>query len=199
MAVDCILYVPEFLESELQSGDDIQVINQHLMCKNWLTPGLVEEITSLFPRTADITSESGERNKEMFAVNFNQLFPKGRLFASSKQLKQVADMFLEAWAVSKSVYGKKISCSFSEDRKRKSSVFPIEDPTGSTREHPVSLKEQIKCPFKILFSLVGHKEINRKPKICFQVRITNVDPNHTCKLSELLIIVWLCRGRANLK
>ena len=119
----------------------------------------------------------------MFAVNCNLLFPKGRLFASSKQLDQVADTFLEAWAVSKLVNGKKISCSFSEDRKRKSTVFPIEDPPGSTREHPISLKEQIKCPFKILFSLVGHKEINKKPGIFYRVKITNVDPNHTCRMS----------------
>ena len=54
------LYLPDFLESELQSGDDIQVMNQHLLGKNWLMMGLVEAISSLFPKAADITSNSEE-------------------------------------------------------------------------------------------------------------------------------------------
>ena len=184
MVVPGTLCIADFLESELQSGDDIQVINQRLLCKNWLTTGLVEEITSLFPMSDDITPDTGERNKEMFVINCNLLFPKGRLFASSKQLDQVAEMFLEAWAISKSLSGKKISCSYSEDtRKRKSNVFLVEDPTSSTREHSTSLKDQIKCPFKILFALVKHKEMNKKPGIFYRVKITNVDPNHTCLMS----------------
>jgi hypothetical protein len=41
MVVSPTLYLPDFLESELQSGDDIQVINKRLLGKNWLTTGLV--------------------------------------------------------------------------------------------------------------------------------------------------------------
>ena len=116
-------------------------------------------------------------------MNCNQLFQKGRLFASFKQLGQVAEMFLEAWAVSKSHNGKRISCSFSENtRKRKATVIPLEDSPVSTREHSATRKQQTKCPFKILYSYVEHKEINKKPGIFYQVKITTVDPNHTCKM-----------------
>ena len=120
----------------------------------------------------------------MFVDNCTQLFVKGRIFASFKQLDQAADMFLEAWAVSKSHNGKRISCSFSQDtKKRKAAVVPLEDPPISTHEHSVSLKEQTKCPFKILYSYVNHKEINKKPGIFYQVKITTVDPKHTCQMS----------------
>jgi hypothetical protein len=195
MVVSRTLYLPDFLESELQSGDDIQVINKRLLGKNWLTTGLVEEISSLFPKAADISSSSGERNKEMFVDNCTQLFEKGRIFASFKQLDQTADMFLEAWAVSKSHNGKRISCSFSQDtRKKKAPVVPLEDPPISSREHSVSLKEQTKCPFKILYSYVNHKEINKKPGIFYRVKITTVDPNHTCQMSVAQHRLALQRG-----
>ena len=91
-----VLYIPDFLESDLKSGDTIQEINLRLQEKNWLTTGLVDEISSLFPTSVDVDLSTGERDKAKFVENCQQLFPVGRIFASYKQLDQVANMFLEA-------------------------------------------------------------------------------------------------------
>jgi len=62
------LYLPHFLQSELQSGDTIEEINLHLQEKDWLTIGLVdEEITSFFPKHDDVNSQTGECEKDKFA------------------------------------------------------------------------------------------------------------------------------------
>jgi hypothetical protein len=88
------LYIPDFLQSQLSSGNDLQTSNLYLQGRNWLTPGLVDEISSLFPTADDVNPSSGARDKDQFAINCLELFPVGRIFASYKQLDQVAKMFL---------------------------------------------------------------------------------------------------------
>jgi hypothetical protein len=43
-----------------------------------------------------------------FQHKISQLFASGRIFASFKQLDQVADMFLDAWAAKKTTHSKSI-------------------------------------------------------------------------------------------
>jgi hypothetical protein len=91
------LYIPNFLEPELQSGVDIQEINLHLQEKNWLRTGLIidEITTALFPTGSGVNLCTGEGDKDKFMVNCQELFPVGHILASFKQLYQVAIMFLE--------------------------------------------------------------------------------------------------------
>jgi hypothetical protein len=43
------IFIPEFLESELHTGDTFEDIQDHLQGKNWLSTGLVNKLISLFP------------------------------------------------------------------------------------------------------------------------------------------------------
>ena len=70
--------------------------------RNWITPELYAEIVASYPENGDISlSGSNTRNHESFAVAAEKLFPAGRIFASMKQLDQVADKFCSKWAVKK--------------------------------------------------------------------------------------------------
>jgi hypothetical protein len=46
-------------------------------------------------------------------------FTKGWVFASEKQIEQVADMFMDGWACWKSHDGKKIICHYGVSSKKK--------------------------------------------------------------------------------
>jgi hypothetical protein len=63
------VYIPNFLKEELASGDDLIDIRDHLQCINWLTYGLVDGITSLFPTQSDIDSMTGSSNQTSFSEN----------------------------------------------------------------------------------------------------------------------------------
>jgi hypothetical protein len=136
-SVSSPLCIPDFLEAELKSGDAIQEINLRLQEKNWLTTGIIAEISSLFPTAVDVNPSTGERDEAKFVENCQPLFPLGRIFASHKQLDQVAKMFLEAWAISKAHNGKKISCHLGPQLKKRKK--PSLD---APREHPTTLKQQ---------------------------------------------------------
>ena len=47
-----------------------------------------------------------------------------------------------------------------------------------------SIKDQVQCPFMIRFSIPGIKN-KKRPTIFYEVRITQVNPSHTCLLSPL--------------
>ncbi len=115
------------MESELLSDDSFEDIRDGIQGKNWLTPGLVNEITALLPLATDVNTQTGERNKDRFADNCLLLFPKDCIFASDKQIEQVADMFMDAWACRKSHDGKKIICHYglSSKKKKVSTVDPL--------------------------------------------------------------------------
>jgi hypothetical protein len=64
-----VLHIPAFLESKLKSDDAIQEINLRLLQgKNWLTTGLIDEISSLFPSSVGVNPSTGERDKVKFAT-----------------------------------------------------------------------------------------------------------------------------------
>ncbi len=90
------LYIPEFLEAELSSGDDPIAIRDRLQKKNWLTVGLVEEITGLFPVSGDIDPVTGGRDPTRFAESCSKLCPRDRGFASEQQIEQASPMSLHA-------------------------------------------------------------------------------------------------------
>ena len=80
------MYIPDFLPSKLESGDDLIHIRDRLQKKNWHTVGLVDEITGLFPHSDDIDPMTGGRDQTRFSENCLKLFPPDWIFASKKQI-----------------------------------------------------------------------------------------------------------------
>jgi hypothetical protein len=187
--VNPTVYIPDFLAVELESGDDLIHIRDRLQCKNWLTDELVDEITGLFPTADDIDPMTGVRDQTKFTENCLKLFPKDRIFASEKQIDQVATKFLEAWAVVKAHNGKKIICHYGLNTK-KSADSPFIP--SLPREH-VTQKSKVQCPFKIAYSHQGRKASLKKPGIFYRAKITNVVTTHTCGMCPVEMRIALSR------
>lgn len=181
---NCLLYVPGFVEEYRLLNLSVEEQKRKLLLQNWLNSSLVKEITSYFPQQCDINRNDGNRrDPEAFRDNVSKMFPVGRLFASSKQLDQAAEMLLSNWGVKKVHNAKSIRCFFSAPTNsgRKKAV----PDSAKRRNVSASLKIQYKCPFKIRYSLVGytHKQDAKMPQIFYQVRITDLHLIHTCDLS----------------
>ena len=186
---DPTVYIPAFLAAELESGDDLILIRDRLQQKNWLTDELVNEITGLFPNSDDIDPSTGARNQTRFSENCSKLFSKDRIFASEKQIDQVAAMFLEAWSVVKAHNGKKIICHYGLNTK-KSTESPFSP--SLPREH-ATRKSKVQCPFKIAYSHQGKKTNLKKPGIFYRAKITNVVTTHTCGMCPVDMRIALSR------
>jgi hypothetical protein len=185
------LYIPEFLEAELSSGDDPIAIRDRLQKKNWLTVGLVEEITGLFPVSGDIDPVTGGRDPTRFSESCSKLFPRDRVFASEKQIEQASAMFLDAWSIVKAHNGKKIICHYGLSTKKTKPTTEVLTPT-LPREH-ATLKEKVQCPFKIAYSHIGRKPYLNQPGILYQAKITTVVTTHTCGMCPIDMRVALQR------
>ena len=116
---------------------------------------------------------------------FNKLFPVNRQFASHVQLGQVVSQFSELWAFGITKSGQAIQCHFGQPTYKKRSK--------NIRKHDESMKDCIKCPFKINYSLIGKKTSIRKrvnngnsgllPKVYYKVSISSTNSLHTCCLN----------------
>ena len=103
------LYIPDFLREYSLSDQSLEEQKNELLRKDWLTPGLVHQIHTLFPTCSEIkTDDDNKRDPTAFEHKISQLFPPGRIFASFKQLDQAADMFLGAWAIKKTSHSKRV-------------------------------------------------------------------------------------------
>ena len=98
------VYIPEFYEDSVNvSRNDPQLMKKVLSQKNWITEELHREIHLLFPTADEIKNNAtNERCMLSFKEKAKKLFPVGRVFASNKQLDQVASMFCSAWAIKNS-------------------------------------------------------------------------------------------------
>ena len=179
---DSPLFLPDWLEPELESGDLLDDIKARIQSKNWLTEGLLAEITSAFPTANDVQLGTGVRNKDKFESMCEHLFPPGCVFASNKQVEQAASRFLEAWAVHSVHDGKKIMCHFGVSFKKKAASKKIDDGMP-TRDIIISKKDSTKCPFRILYSWVDFNKYNKKPGIFYRCRITTLRLAHTCQMN----------------
>eukprot|EP00957_Ditylum_brightwellii_P188798 14371347-Ditylum_brightwellii.AAC.1 len=113
-SVDPILYAPDFVD---ECCDVLKYplleMKKVLAAKQWVTDGLMCEITDCFPSTGIINKlNDNERDSDLFAEKAVLLFPVGRIFASSKQLDQAAELFCNVWAVEKTHPGKYIGCHY---------------------------------------------------------------------------------------
>jgi hypothetical protein len=165
------LYLPHFLNDP---GLDLSTIDG----QDWLTDDFKAEITSHFPQADDIGDERA-RSKDSFEMHASQLFPPGRMFASYVQLRVAVEMFQKAWGASTSHGSSRLCCYYGKPSRkpRVSVVEPLKQ-----RVQTPSLKEKL-CPFKILYSFQGISGFKKKDKMCYQVKITTVDYEHTCELS----------------
>jgi hypothetical protein len=127
--------------------------NTELLQKDWLTPGLIHEIETLFPIPSEINSDDdNKRDSIALQRKIALLFPCGRLFASFKQIRQAVDMFLGTWAIKKTMYSKSIQCSYSSTHDKKDRKHPNPD---KRRKLEPTLKSVYKCPFIILLQFCG--------------------------------------------
>jgi hypothetical protein len=106
----------------------------------------------------------------------------GRLFASFKQLNQVAKQFLDAWAISKVNAQSKICCSHGVSCGKTKKLHPNiilqckRDPTK---------KSKCQCPFEIQYSPQGKPNKttpDTKPLIFPPVKITGCVYEHKCSM-----------------
>jgi hypothetical protein len=85
------IYIPTFRE-ELFSRTDLteDYIHDQFQKRDWLTSGLIKEVEALHPTKDHTNSSNEEHDKAVFELNCNKLFCPGCIFASSRQLTQVA-------------------------------------------------------------------------------------------------------------
>jgi hypothetical protein len=156
---DPTVHIPDFLAAELESGDDLIHARDRLQQKSWLTDELVNEITGLFPNSDNVDPMTGA----------------DRIFASEKQVDQVAATFLEAWAVVKARNGEKITCHHGLNTK-KSTDSPF---LPSLPRERAARKSKVQCPFKIACSHQGMKASLKKPGMFCHAKITTTHLSRT--------------------
>jgi hypothetical protein len=179
------LYIPDFVQEFSDSGKSPHEQNTELLQKDWLTPGLIHEIQTLFPNPSEInSSDDNKRDPLAFQRKIALLFPCGRMFASFKQIDQAADMFLGAWAIKKTMHSKSIQCSYSSTHDKKDRKHTNPD---KRRKLEPTLKSVYKCPFIIRYSFVAYckNRALKKPDIFYQVKITHVNFVHTCQMTTI--------------
>jgi hypothetical protein len=179
------LYIPDFVQEYSFSGKTLDEQNTQLLQKDWLTPGLIHEIETLFPNPSEINSDDDNRRDSVaFQRKISLLFPCGRMFASFKQIDQAADMFLGAWAIKKTMHSKSIQCSYSSTHDKKDRKHPNPD---KRRKLEPTLKSVYKCPFIIRYSFVAYcrNKALKKPGVFYKVKITHVNFVHTCQMTTI--------------
>jgi hypothetical protein len=138
----------------------------------------------VFPSIKDIEVGNGARRKEPFEQQYQKLFPPGPIFASNKQVEQVASRFHEARAIHQGVHdGKNMMCHYGiTSRKKKPSKI---EPGLKPCEMPVTRKEETRCPFRILYSWVSYPGLSKKPGIFYRAKITRLHLAHTCRMNPI--------------
>ena len=179
------LYIPDFVEAYKLSSTSLAKQKTELSPKDWLTPGLIEEIEVAFPTCTEINpAEDIEHDSTVFQQKIAKLFPSGRMFASFKQLDQAAAMLLGAWAVKKTLTSKSIRCWYGRTSNKKPRVHS--DPSKRRKVQP-TLKNVYNCPFFMRYSYVGYpnNKALKKPDIFYHVKITSVNFLHTCQMTTI--------------
>jgi hypothetical protein len=129
----------------------------------------------LFPTPTDIqVDDDNKRDPIAFQHKIAQLFPVGRIFASFKQINQIADMFLGAWAIKKTSHSKSIQCAYSATHDKKDRKHPD---LSKRRKLEPALELVYKCPFIIWYTSVAYckNRALKKPDIFYHVKITHVN------------------------
>ena len=179
------IFVPDWYLNTIVSNDLPEVTGKLMRKMCWITQDLHNELESYYPVADEIQIDrvTGicKRDLEAFETKCTLMFPKGRIFMSEVQLDQAAKYFLDGWNVKKIHNSKKIQCYYGTGRKNNyvSTCAP-----HKRRHVEPTLKEQYKCPFQISYSHIGVTKKLLKPRIFYHVKITALNPIHTCELSK---------------
>jgi len=117
-----ILYIPEWYEERINSGDNPLAVHADLNKRDWITDDLDEEIRNNFPGLDDImvNSSVGESKADLeaFKKKCAIIFAVDRVFLSKRQLVQTAERFLKGWNCSMTTHGSSIVCFYSDEQKK---------------------------------------------------------------------------------
>ena len=181
-----VIYIPTFLaeyEQRFANGEDKDAINREIQLQDWLTTDLRKEIITLYPTAAEKDRVTGKRDHDAFQTKAKILFPVGRIFASFKQIDQVAKLFLDAWAISKVNGQSKIYCAHGLSRgKFKKNLH---NTVALRRTCPETEKEKCQCPFEIRYSPQGRVKKSTpttKPVAFLRVKVTGCVYEHKCSM-----------------
>jgi hypothetical protein len=108
-----IVHVPDFKDAAMQlamTSGDFAPCKKLFIESNWITSELRLHVETIFPKPGEIDIGTGVHDTQAFQNACAVLFHEGHIFASTKQLKQVATLFLEKWSVRCVQHGKKIIC-----------------------------------------------------------------------------------------
>ena len=164
----------------------VQETEQFFKSADWLTETLFDELVNRVPDITHLaktdTPTSVSKSQSTFEKYCIDLFPIGRRFVNYKQLDEYVTFFLKSWNIQRQRHGNCFQCFYSTRKtKHKLSLFTDD---GTPRRTKKSLKECIKCPFVIRFSIPGVKNKD-KPPIFYEVKITQVNAKHSCGLSTM--------------
>jgi hypothetical protein len=181
------VHVPQFLQTYLDKADKSKEMASELAKLEWLPAALQREVMEqCHKRTGNSPTVDNARDMQDFSAACKVIFCTGRVYASHVQLDQVADMFLKSWGVKKTHPGQSIWCFFLPTIHKKDRLTRDET---KRRKNDASPKNDVCCPFRINYSLIGqqrrkkHKHI--LPKIYHRIKITTTCFEHTCNPSTI--------------
>ena len=171
----------ETLQHLLENPKQIDTAKEKLEKADWITPSILIELENYYPKKEDISPTTNERCKESFAENCAKLFPKGRIFSSKQQLKQMLIEFSKPWGGTITCVGSKFNCHFGKSTKIDSKKKKTSEPNNIRNR--VSKKDIVQCTFSINISFLNRKPKGALPQVFYLCRISNANYQHTCKLS----------------
>ena len=186
----------EILQNENTCPDELipTYYNKYLsksevLGRDWITKTLEQEIIALHPERSHISNDGKNvRCQTQFQRNVKVLFPPGRIFVNSTQIKQVADKFFSAWGMQSYSGGKSIKCYYARRRAQKV-VVSRNASVKTTRNSATSLKEVFSCPFNIPFNWLPRNkdDVQKQENINRHVIVTAKTYNvcHSHELSPL--------------
>ena len=175
------IHIPLFY-SEYDTEDKKTKPNADKISKyDWVPQPLKEHVASYcYKRNNHNNTVDNQRDMTDFTNACEKLFAKKRIFASHRQLDQVAEMFLSSWGVKKKHCGQQIRCFYSPDHNKMKRLTNNESKRRTVKQSP---KEIVSCPFVINYTCINHNK--SLPKLFHQVRITSCCFNHTCNPSTM--------------
>ena len=134
--------------------------------------------------TADSGNCSVVKNRCKFELHAKILLPSDRLFVNYQQLDQYLTQFLSTWSNLKYRNGNFYRCSYSPSGR----IYAESESVSNNRNKSNSLKNTIKCPFKITFNQKRSGIYCKKHSILRPVNITDsCRYKHTCILSSQVL------------
>ena len=106
-------------------------------------------MSNYYPKAGDVTTETTtndiKMDKHKFSLNFSKMFPKGRVFLNSIQLRVSVTEFFKHWNLLSKSNGKSVRCSYSFTPAKKKTISDNSEAVNNNYQSTASL---VKCPFE---------------------------------------------------